>query len=406
MAAPHSLRSIRCPMLWDEAELSVFVALLGISPEASRRIQQRRLKGATQLVDLSNTEMRRDLGLGTPVERLVVRRALHRILEVDRWGNSIGGRDMNDVLKDTVLSEYIVPLEELSLVGLISQGGYGQVYKGALQPPVDRAGLRAGRQHIVAVKEMKGKHRVRLYELLKEACVMASLSHPNICRFIGVCADDSPKGKRYIISELMNCSLFDVVHTPHKLKWHGDLTLTLVMDLSGGIAAGIAYIHGRKLVHADMKSSNVLIDFRSSWKLVPRICDFGHAAVRSYPVPHHRCGTPHWAAPEVLRSEALGPAADVYSFGVLLWEMLTRELPHSGLSFGQVVASVGWAGWLPDFGSLPLVPREVRQLLKDCLNFSPADRPPSEHLERCLQHIPRRAKEQALTMLDGFLDGD
>merc|ERR1712211_185318 len=86
---------------------------------------------------------------------------------------------------------------------------------------------------------------------------------------------------------------------------------------------------------------------------VPRICDFGHAAVRPFPVTHHLLGTPHWAAPEVLRGEALGPKADVFSFGVLLWEMLAKKHPHADLSFGQVIAAVGWAGLVPDLSQLP-----------------------------------------------------
>merc|ERR550532_3418083 len=150
----------------------------------------------------------------------------------------------------------------------------------------------------------------------------------------------------------MDCSLFDVIHQPYKLRWHGELTVSTIIDLSKGIFDGILYLHSKHLVHADLKSSNILIDYSSSWQLIPRICDFGHAAMRTFPSPHHRCGTPHWAAPEVLRSEALGPAADIYSFGVMMWEMLAQKLPHKGLSFGQVSAIVGWAGWMPDLGLL------------------------------------------------------
>merc|ERR1719210_1330087 len=154
----------------------------------------------------------------------------------------------------------------------------------------------------------------------------------------------------------MDCSLFDLVHQPYKLRCNKELTVSLVIKLGQGIYAGIAYIHMKRIVHADLKSSNILIDYSSSRHLIPRICDFGHAAVRTFPSPHHRCGTPHWAGPEVLRNEALGPAADVYSFGILMWEMLTHKSPHKGLTCGQVLACVGWAGWTPDMNLLPEIP--------------------------------------------------
>ncbi|CAE8626561.1 unnamed protein product, partial [Polarella glacialis] len=153
----------------------------------------------------------------------------------------------------------------------------------------------------------------------------------------------------------------------------------------------------------DMKSSNILIDYSNSWHLVPRICDFGHAAVRTHPSPHHRCGTPHWAGPEVLRGEALGPAADIYSFGVIMWEMLAQKLPHKGLSFSQVLASVGWAGWTPDMSLLPELPREVLHLIRECLNFAPSDRPRGKDVHRRVKRFPKQARLKAMKMLATYL---
>lgn len=232
---------------------------------------------------------------------------------------------------------------------------------------------------------------------------MASLQHEHICTFIGVCSDPVTK-KHFIISELMDCSLFGIIHQPHKVKWQGDFTPCLSIELAMGILSGIAYLHSLSLVHADLKSSNILIDHSSSSKLLPRICDFGHAAVRSNPSPHHRCGTPHWAAPEVLRNEALGPAADIYSLGVMLWEMLTQRLPHRGLSFVQVLAAVGWAGWTPDLDLLPDgLPKALLRFLRSCLSFTPLGRPKAQEGLKKLRRIPRAARLKALNALASFL---
>jgi len=393
---------VRSPTLWSEEELAYFLAFVGIGKEVCQRVRKAKLKGVTAFLEMSNSEMRREFGLMTPVERLVIRRALKRFLEADRWENSLRGHKVGDMASDSVLAKYMIPFEEIALVAKISQGGYGTVYRGVLEPTADRGHLQANRSHLVAVKEMKGERKVRMYELLKEACVMAPLRHPNICSFIGVCTDENAR-KYFIISDLMDCSLFDLIHQPFKLRWQGEVTVQLVVCLAGGISAGVAYIHSLHLVHADLKSSNILIDYTSSWEITPRICDFGHAAVRTSPAPHHRCGTPHWAAPEVLRSEALGPAADVYSVGVIIWEMLAQRLPHKGLSFGQVLASVGWAGWTPDMALLPKLPADLRKLLKQCLSFTPSERPSSKDLQRHLLRVPQRQRLKALKILAGFL---
>lgn len=254
----------------------------------------------------------------------------------------------------------------------------------------------------VAVKEMKGDRQASMHEVLKESRVMASIIHENICKFVGI---SSRAGRHYIISELMDCSLFDLVHQPYKINWSGDLNVSLCLNLTVGICKGIVYLHSKSLVHADLKSSNILIDFTSALTLIPKICDFGHAAVRAHPAPHHRCGTPHWAAPEALRNDALSPAADVFSIGIMLWEMITQRTPHVGLTFGQVVAVVGWAGWLPEMDMLPEVTPEVREIIQDCLSFRPESRPSAKEVQRRVRRIPLRARLNSVTMLHGFLRG-
>lgn len=173
-------------------------------------MRSRRLKGAARLLEARDAEMSEELGLVSPLERLVVRRALQRLLESDRWENSARGRCFRDVLSDPVLGAYIVPLEELVIGPSISEGGFGKIYRGVLCKPVGRSCADPSRPRVVAVKEMKGDCHMQLYELLKEARVMASLRHPNVCAFVGVCADTKPFGKRYLVSEMMDCSLYEL----------------------------------------------------------------------------------------------------------------------------------------------------------------------------------------------------
>jgi len=136
---------------------------------------------------------------------------------------------------------------------------------------------------------------------------------------------------------------------------------------------------------------------------MPKICDFGHVAMRTTPAPHHRCGTPHWAAPEVVRQEAIGPPSDVFSCGVILWETITHVPPHRGLTFGQVAGAVGWAGLLPDMKLVSEVPGCVRTILLQCLEFRPADRPAAREVGASLREFRRQTFTEATQLVRGFL---
>jgi len=401
----RSRRPILCPMLWSEDELAAFICCIGIGRDIAQRVRGRPIRGADQLLRMSNTDWARHFGFSALVQCLVLRRALKRFLELDRWENSVQGRRMQDTTDDPMLREFLVPITAFAKAEEISQGGFGMVYRGVLQLDKPVGKLEANKPYRCAAKEMKGDRSVRLHELLKEGRIMASLTHPNICTFLGICVKEHVRGgKQYILSELMDCSLFDLIHQPGQVRWNGTLSLMVVLRLFEQICAGIGYLHSRKLVHADLKSSNVLIDHTTSAELVPKICDFGHVAVRSHPAPHRQCGTPHWAAPEALRGEAVAPAADMFSCGVMLWEALAQRVPHRDLSFAQVLGAVGWAGWVPDEEQLVSeVPQELCEILKRCHSFAQEKRPTASEVRSELRQLRRHAKAEAVGMLFGFL---
>lgn len=396
------------PTLWNAAQLATFVRHLGLGEAPVEGVLKQRLKGTTRILEARDAELIQELHLHSPLERLVLRKSLQRLLESEKLAHDSRGQSSRDVLADPVLSAFIIPLEALSLGEIISEGGFGKIYRGVLSQTIPGSSKDAAppKPRRVAVKQMKGDRQMQLYELLKEARVMASLRHPNICAFVGVCADSGPLGRRYLLSEMLDCSLFDLLHRQEHLSWQGTVTLPLVIKLSAGISSGIAYLHSRNLVHADLKSSNILIDWSHSDTLSARICDFGHSAIRPVPVPHDRICTPHWAAPEVLRGEGLSPAADVFSIGILIWEMLTLRVPHYALSFGQVMAAVGWAGLLPELDVLPpQVPTLLVDAMVQCLSFRPIARPSSKWLRTHLLRIPVLMKMQATESLAAFCTG-
>merc|ERR1711874_950299 len=99
-------------------------------------------------------------------------------------------------------------------------------------------------------------------------------------------------------------------------------------------------------------------------------------------------------------------AADIYSVGIMLWESVAKAVPHAELSFGQVIGSVGWAGWIPDKEMLPDIPDDLEKLFNECWSFSPSDRPTAREVRTRLRLMIRLSMSKAALMLTSFLDGE
>jgi serine/threonine protein kinase len=129
-----------------------------------------------------------------------------------------------------------------------------------------------------------------------------------------------------MITEFVNKgSLFEMLHQKKYL-----LEDDRIIKIAKQIAMALQYLHKKKILHCDLKSQNILLN--DDWTV--KICDFGLARYKEkfQKDNHGKIGTPHWMAPEILRGEKYEEAADVYSFGVILWEMMTGEIPYMGRS--------------------------------------------------------------------------
>jgi len=141
-------------------------------------------------------------------------------------------------------------------------------------------------------------------------------------------------------------SLWNLIHNPQKsYPWSS------IVDMAKDTAAGLVYLHGHNppILHRDLKSANLLIDKSGGVK----VCDFGLARVKeSVNTMTGQVGTYQWMAPEVLANERYTEKADVYSFGIILWEMATRQCPYDGMNAIQAAMAVLRESELP----LPLSP--------------------------------------------------
>lgn len=154
------------------------------------------------------------------------------------------------------------------------------------------------------------------------------LRHPNVLQLLGLSLTPA---RLMIVMELMEKSLFDVLHdSTVGLEWGRRV------ELAHGIAAGLSYIHSREAVHRDIKSLNVLVRGREV-----KIADFGSTrGLESMQETTNQAGTMAWLAPELFSNASPSSKVDVYAFGVVMFELATREIPWRGYSPASIMGSV------------------------------------------------------------------
>lgn len=172
-----------------------------------------------------------------------------------------------------------------------------------------------------------------------------------------------------IITEYIpNGSLF---HSLQHRPTSPNLTSTNKTLIAIGIANGMMSLHSVGIIHRDLKPLNILLDE----KLLPKICDFGLSRFTNEELNlmSLEIGTPRWMAPETFDSKNYTNKVDVYSYGILLWEMLTEDIPFQGLTPIQIAYKVTKDNERPEFPSN--TPRPLKSLIRKCWDRNPDNRP-------------------------------
>ncbi|CAM0952640.1 unnamed protein product [Alopecurus aequalis] len=271
----------------------------------------------------------------------------------------------------------------------LGEGGFGGVYKGSVRP-LDASKGGGDRRVAVAVKRLNQRGLQGHKQWLAEVQFLGVLEHPNLVKLLGYCAVDGERGaQRLLVYEYMpNMSLehhlFSRVYTP--LSWNRRLRIIL------GAAEGLAYLHeGLELqvIYRDFKASNILLDKDFQAKL----SDFGLA--REGPTEGNThvstavVGTHGYAAPDYIETGHLTSKSDVWSFGVVLYEILTgrRSLDRNRPQGEQKLLE--WVGQFPpDSRNFRMImdpklrgeysskaAREIAKLAQSCLLKNPKERP-------------------------------
>ncbi|EOD14138.1 hypothetical protein EMIHUDRAFT_66624, partial [Emiliania huxleyi CCMP1516] len=241
----------------------------------------------------------------------------------------------------------------------------------------------------VAVKQLHAapQDTRAMRSFCQEVGLMGRLSHPNLVRLYG--ATVSPDGSLGIVTELLpRASVFALLHPRGARGAAGDTPppLPLVWRLLRGCARGMAYLHSLNppIIHRDLKSQNLLLAEDYTLK----VADFGLACeyLRSdHSQAMSRVGSVQWAAPEVLLGEAYSHKCDLWSFGVVCWELLTAAIPFHGLSDVTVATKVALDGM-----RLPVptgAPRPLLRLMARCWAEDPRRRPEFRALVSFLEDL-------------------
>lgn len=232
----------------------------------------------------------------------------------------------------------------------LGKGGFGEVFKG-LKDGVDE----------VAVKVIRLSRPEVISQFKEEIELISKLRHRHIVQFYGACIQPT---SLYMVTELMETDLFSALRHDKRYLWAG----THGRSVASGIASGLHYLHSRRppVVHRDIKSPNILL-----MGGVSKIADVGVARTKAnMDMTAQKGFTVAWAAPEVVFRKRATEKIDIWSFGVVLWEIVTGNMPKPG----QLVLPAWCSGAL-------------RNLYCVCTSEDPAARPSAGKIVQDLKLI-------------------
>ncbi|XWS40465.1 hypothetical protein CRYUN_Cryun18bG0142400 [Craigia yunnanensis] len=271
----------------------------------------------------------------------------------------------------------IIKNEDLEELRELGSGTFGTVYHGKW------------RGTDVAIKRIKkscftgrSSEQERLtVEFWREADILSKLHHPNVVAFYGV-VQDGPGGTLATVTEYMvNGSLRHVLLSKDR-QLDRRKRLIIAMDA----AFGMEYLHSKNIVHFDLKCDNLLVNLKDSVRPICKVGDFGLSKIkRNTLVTGGVRGTLPWMAPELLNgsSSKVSEKVDVFSFGIVLWEILTGEEPYANMHYGAIIGGIVSNTLRPPVPSY--CDPEWKLLMEQCWAPDPVVRPSFTEVARRLR---------------------
>ena len=216
-------------------------------------------------------------------------------------------------------------------------------------------------------------------------------ANPNIVKVLGAIDDEGGHGMGLILELARFGDLYGILQDPTR-----DLPVVERLELMHDAATGIAALHANepRIVHSDIKSSNFLGMDAGDGRIVIKAGDFGVATVTQNTTnmcSNMGVGTRNWTAPEVYEEHyKQSPASDVWSFGLVIYEFMTRKIPYDGLAPLQIMMKVCGTKELPDMGLIEQgMPPGLEELMRRCCNFDSHARQTMEAVVQDISAIQR-----------------
>ncbi|KAH0791057.1 TKL family protein kinase [Histomonas meleagridis] len=298
----------------------------------------------------------------------VKKRVEDRLISLESYGIYNSDSQYSDkipILDLPPTLNFILKYEDIEFEEQIGFGRSGKVVRGRIKNTGQEVAVK-----ILKTRELKASD---LEMFRREVFTLSMLSHPSLVKFRGYTVE----APFCILTDYMvNGSLYNF------LKERGeDLTPTDRSLIALDVALGLEYLHSRGIIHRDLKSLNVLLDEKKRAK----ICDFGLARTKSTVPMTGLVGTTLWMAPEVVLSNPFyDEKVDVYSFGILLWELLTGKRPYEGEDISSISVQV------VEDGRRPIIPENtpepLAKLMRQCWDQDNNKRPSFTKIVQLLQN--------------------
>ncbi|KAK8607124.1 hypothetical protein V6N13_052870 [Hibiscus sabdariffa] len=253
--------------------------------------------------------------------------------------------------------EWNINFSELAVGTRVGIGFFGEVFRGVWN----------GTDVAIKVFLEQDLTAENMEDFCNEISILSRLRHPNVILFLGACT--KPPQLSMITEYMEMGSLHFLIHLSgqkKRLNWRR--RLKMLRD----ICRGLMCIHRMNIVHRDLKSANCLVN--KHWTV--KICDFGLSRImNTRPMKDSAAaGTPEWMAPELIRNERFSEKCDIFSLGVIMWELSTLNRPWEGVPPEKVVYALAHEGSRLEIPEGPL-----SRLISDCW-AEPEERPSCEEI--------------------------
>uniref|UniRef100_H3CG87 receptor protein-tyrosine kinase n=1 Tax=Tetraodon nigroviridis TaxID=99883 RepID=H3CG87_TETNG len=294
--------------------------------------------------------------------------------------------DPNEAVREFAkeIEASFVKIEEV-----IGAGEFGEVCRGRLRVP-------GRKENYVAIKTLKGGYTEKQRrDFLSEASIMGQFQHPNIIHLEGVITTSCPV---MILTEFMENGALDSFLRMND----GQFTPIQLVGMLRGIAAGMKYLSDMSFVHRDLAARNILVNSN----LVCKVSDFGLSRFltesSSDPTYTSSLGGKipiRWTAPEAIAYRKFTSASDVWSYGIVMWEVMSYgERPYWDMSNQDVINAIEQDYRLPP---PPDCPASLHALMLDCWQKERANRPRFSEVVASLDRLIRNPASLKVTHPDG-----